>query len=160
MFKEFKEFIAKGNVMDMAVGIILGAAFTTIVKSLVGDVLMPIIGVFTSGVDFADLFIPLDGNCYDSLEAAKEAGAAVVSYGVFINAMINFLIVAFVVFILVKNVNKMKRKEEEAPSIPAKPSEDIVLLSEIRDALVKPTAAKKSTAKKKAIKKPATKKKK
>ena len=160
MFKEFKEFIAKGNVMDMAVGIILGAAFTTIVKSLVGDVLMPVIGVFTSGVDFADLFIPLDGNSYESLEAAKEAGAAVVSYGVFINAMINFLIVAFVVFILVKNVNKLKRKEEEVPAAPAKPSEDIVLLSEIRDALVKPTAAKKPAAKKKAIKKPATKKKK
>ncbi len=156
MFKEFKEFIAKGNVMDMAVGIILGAAFTTIVKSLVGDVLMPVIGVFTSGVDFADLFLALDGNSYDSLEAAKEAGAAVVSYGVFINAVINFLIVAFVVFLLVKNVNKLKRKEEEAPSAPAKPSEDIVLLGEIRDALVKKPAAKKPAAKKKA---PAKKKK-
>ena len=137
MLKEFKEFIAKGNVMDMAVGIIIGAAFTAIVTSLVGDVIMPFIGVVTAGIDFGDLFIALDGNTYATLAAAEEAGAATVKYGAFINALINFLIVAFVVFMLVKGVNNLKRKEEEAPSTPPKPSKSEVLLEEIRDALAK-----------------------
>ena len=137
MLKEFKEFIAKGNVMDMAVGIIIGAAFTAIVTSLVGDMIMPIVGVMTSGVDFSDLFIALDGESYDSLKAAEEAGAALIKYGAFINALINFLIVAFVVFMLVKGVNSLKRAEEEAPAKPAAPPADIVLLTEIRDALKK-----------------------
>jgi len=135
MLKEFKEFIAKGNVMDMAVGIIIGAAFTAIVTSLVGDILMPVIGVVTAGIDFSDLFFTLDGNTYATLAAAEEAGVTVIKYGAFINAVINFLIVAFVVFLLVKGVNNLKRKEEEAA--PAAPPKSEVLLEEIRDALKK-----------------------
>ncbi len=134
MLNEFKDFIAKGNVMDMAVGIIIGAAFTAIVTSMVGDLLMPVIGMITNGVDFSNLFIALDGNTYDSLKAAEEAGAPVMKHGLFINAVINFLIVAFVIFLVVKKVNSMKKKEEEAPAAPA---EDIVLLTEIRDSLKK-----------------------
>ncbi|MFN3700834.1 MAG: large conductance mechanosensitive channel protein MscL [Alphaproteobacteria bacterium] len=143
MFKEFRNFIARGNVMDMAVGIIMGAAFTAIVNSMVGDLIMPFIGVLTSGVDFADKFIALDGESYASLKAAKDAGAAVVSYGVFINAIINFLIIAFVVFLLVKNVNRIKdmalreEAEKEAAAPPPKPPADVVLLTEIRDLLKK-----------------------
>jgi large conductance mechanosensitive channel len=134
MLNEFKDFISKGNVMDMAVGIIIGAAFTAIVTSMVGDLLMPVVGMLMSGVDFSNLFIALDGNTYDSLKAAEEAGAPVIKHGVFINAVINFLIVAFVIFLVVKKVNSMKKKEEEAP---AEPAEDIVLLTEIRDSLKK-----------------------
>lgn len=140
MLKEFKDFIAKGNVMDMAVGIIIGAAFTAIVSSLVDDLINPIIGLFTGGIDFTNLFIPLDGNEYASLSAAQEAGASVFAYGSFVMAVINFLIIAFVVFVLVKAVNKAKdaasKPEEEAPAAPAGPS-DNELLMEIRDALVK-----------------------
>jgi large conductance mechanosensitive channel len=134
MLNEFKNFIARGNVFDMAVGIIIGAAFTTIVNSMVGDLIMPIIGVLTSGVDFSDLFIALDGNNYASIQAAKDAGAAVISYGIFINAVINFLIVSFVIFMLVKQVNRLKKAEATAP---AEPAADIVLLTEIRDLLKK-----------------------
>jgi large conductance mechanosensitive channel len=132
MIKEFKDFIARGNVMDMAVGIIMGAAFTAIVNSMVGDLIMPVIGVLTSGVDFADKFVALDGNVYANLKAAKDAGASVVSYGVFINAVINFLIISFVVFMLVKGVNKIKKQAEAAP---AAPPADVALLGEIRDLL-------------------------
>jgi large conductance mechanosensitive channel len=134
MLKEFKDFIARGNVMDMAVGIIMGAAFTAIVNSMVGDLIMPIIGMLTSGVDFADKFVALDGQSYANLAAAKTAGATVVTYGVFINAVINFLIISFVVFMLVKGVNKIKKQAEAAP---AAPPADVVLLSEIRDLLKK-----------------------
>jgi large conductance mechanosensitive channel len=134
MFNEFKSFIAKGNVMDMAVGIIIGAAFTAIVNSMVGDLLMPVIGMFTSGMDFSNLFMALDGNTYESLAAAEEAGVAVAKYGVFLNAIINFVIVAFVIFMLVKQVNKLKEKEATAP---AKPAADVKLLKEIRDILKK-----------------------
>ena len=134
MFKEFKAFIARGNVMDMAVGIIIGAAFTAIVNSMVGDLIMPVIGVITSGVDFSNLFIVLDGGEYATLKAAEEAGASIVKYGVFINAVINFLIVAFVIFMLVKQVNRLKEKEAEAPSAPPA---DVKLLTEIRDLLKK-----------------------
>lgn len=134
MFKEFKAFIAKGNVMDMAVGIIIGAAFTAIVNSMVGDVLMPVIGVFTSGMDFSNLFIALDGVTYPTLATAEEAGATVVKYGVFINAIINFLIVAFVIFMLVKQVNRLKEQEAKAPAVPPA---DVKLLTEIRDLLKK-----------------------
>jgi len=137
MLKEFKEFIAKGNVMDMAVGIIIGAAFTAIVTSLVGDILMPVIGMITAGIDFGDLFFTLDGVAYATLAAAEEAGATVIKYGAFINALINFLIVAFVVFMLVKGVNNLKRAEEEAPAEPPAPPKSEVLLEEIRDALKK-----------------------
>jgi len=141
MIKEFKDFIAKGNVMDMAVGIIIGAAFTAIVKSLVADLINPIVGIFMGGVDFTNKYVVLGGEVADgtSLSAAREAGANVFAYGSFIMAVINFLIIAFVVFLLVKSVNKAKdaaAKEEEvaAPEAPKGPSE-VDLLTEIRDAL-------------------------
>jgi large conductance mechanosensitive channel len=143
LLKEFKDFIAKGNVMDMAVGIIVGAAFTAIVKSMVGDLINPIISLFTGGIDFTNWFFVLGEGQFETLEAAREAGAAVFAIGAFIMAVINFLIIAFVVFMLVRYVNKVKeaaeRKEEaEAPAeeAPAGPSELDVLL-EIRDALNK-----------------------
>lgn len=142
MLKEFQNFIARGNVMDMAVGIIMGAAFTAIVQSMVGDLIMPVIGVVTSGVDFTDKFIALDGNAYATLAAAQEASAPLVTYGVFINAVINFLIVAFVVFFLVKGVNKIKQaaekeQEEKEAAAPISTPADIALLTEIRDLLKK-----------------------
>ena len=142
MFSDFKDFIAKGNVMDMAVGIIIGAAFTAIVKSMVDDLLNPIIGLFMGGVDFTNLFVVLSGDgTYASLEAAREAGAAVFAYGAFIMALINFLIIAFVVFMLVKQVKKVKEASEqkaadEVSSEPAAPTE-LDILTEIRDALQK-----------------------
>jgi len=135
MFKEFKEFIARGNVMDMAVGIIMGAAFTTIVKSLVDDMITPVVGLFTNGIDFTDLFINLSDQEFKSLIEAKEAGAATINYGVFINSIISFFIVSVVVFLLVKNVNRLKKKAEAAG--PAVPPEDTLLLREIRDLLKK-----------------------
>ncbi|HHS93830.1 MAG TPA: large conductance mechanosensitive channel protein MscL [Rhodobacterales bacterium] len=142
MLKEFKDFIAKGNVMDMAVGIIIGAAFTAIVKSLVDDLINPIIGLFTGGLDFTNKYAVISGDVAPgtALAAAREAGASVFAYGSFIMAIINFLIIAFVVFMLVRYVNKVKdaaiKKEEEAPAAPAGPSE-IDLLTEIRDSLAK-----------------------
>jgi large conductance mechanosensitive channel len=129
--------IAKGNVMDMAVGIIIGAAFTAIVTSLVADLINPIIGVITGGVDFSNLFVNLGEGDYTSLAAAQEAGAPVFAYGSFITAVINFLIIAFVVFLLVKMVNRVKdaatKKEAAAPAGPS----EVDLLMEIRDALKK-----------------------
>src|SRR6266566_727562 len=109
MLKEFKEFVMRGNVMDMAVGIILGAAFGKIVTSLVGDILMPPIGLILGHVDFANLFIGLSGQHYDTLAAAKAAGIASINYGLFLNTLIDFLIVSFVIFMMVKQVNKLKR---------------------------------------------------
>ena len=138
MLKEFKEFIARGNVMDMAVGIIMGAAFTAIVNSAVGDLIMPVIGMATNGIDFANEFVSLDGVAYESLEAAKTAEAPVVTYGMFINAVINFLIISFCVFLLIKGVNSLKRKAEDPKQKDAPPPpKDIVLLTEIRDLLKK-----------------------
>ncbi|SIT87006.1 large conductance mechanosensitive channel protein MscL [Pontibaca methylaminivorans] len=139
MLKEFREFIAKGNVMDMAVGIIIGAAFTAIVSSLVDDLINPIIGLFTGGIDFSNQFVVLSGEGnFASLEAAREAGAAVFAYGSFLMAVLNFLIVAWVVFLLVKMVNRVKAaavtEPEPAPEEPAGPSELDVLI-EIRDRL-------------------------
>ncbi len=134
MLKEFKEFISRGNVVDLAVGIIIGAAFTTIVKSLVDDIIMPPIGKLMGGVDFSNFFINLSEGDFATLAAAKAAGAVTVNYGVFINAVINFLIVAAAVFILVKNVNRFKKAEAAAPAAPT-PSE--TLLAEIRDLLKK-----------------------
>jgi large conductance mechanosensitive channel len=137
MIQEFKDFIAKGNVMDMAVGIIIGAAFTAIVTSLVSDLINPIIGLVTGGIDFSNLFINLGEGDYTSLAAARDAGAPVFAYGAFITAVINFLIIAFVVFLLVKMVNRVKdaavKKEPVAPA-PAGPTE-LDVLKEIRDAL-------------------------
>lgn len=138
MLQEFKAFIARGNVLDMAVGIIIGAAFTAIVSSLVSDVLNPIIGIFLGGLDFSNYFVDLSMKGYATLEEAKKAGAPVVMYGLFINAVIKFLIVAFVVFLLVKNVQKLRtRMEGESQAAAAAPAEDILLLREIRDALKK-----------------------
>ncbi|MEO5367317.1 MAG: large conductance mechanosensitive channel protein MscL [Magnetococcus sp. WYHC-3] len=138
MLKEFKEFISRGNVIDMAVGIIIGAAFTAIVNSMVADLIMPVIGVLTSGVNFSDLYFALNGESYASLKAAEEAAAPLFKYGAFINAVINFTIVAFAVFMLVKAVNTLKRqaanpKAKDAPPPPA----DVALLMEIRDLLKK-----------------------
>jgi large conductance mechanosensitive channel len=135
MVKEFKDFAVKGNVVDMAVGIIIGGAFGTIVKSLVSDVIMPPIGLLLGGVDFSNLFLVLGEGSYETLDAAKEAGAASVNYGVFLNNVISFLIVAFAVFILVKGINAAKKKEEEKPATPAAPPAQEVLLGEIRDLL-------------------------
>ena len=139
MFREFKNFIARGNVFDMAVGIIIGAAFTTIVQSLVKDILNPIIGFFTAGIDFSDLYINLSGQDYETLIAAQEAGALTVNYGLFINAVINFLLVALVIFMLIKSVNRLKEAAENAPDDPKTPNppKDIQLLTEIRDLLKK-----------------------
>lgn len=136
MIAEFKEFAVKGNVVDMAVGIIIGGAFGTIVKSLVSDIIMPPIGLLLGGVDFSDLFIVLSGDRdYASLAEATEAGAATLNYGLFINNVVSFLIVAFAVFLLVKVVNQLKRKEEAAAPPPVAPPEEVILLREIRDSL-------------------------
>ena len=136
MIQEFKDFIAKGNVMDMAVGIIIGAAFTAIVGSLVADLINPIISLFMGGVDFSSMHAVLGDGEYASMAEAEEAGAAVFAYGRFIMAIINFLVIAWVVFMLVKAVNKTKKAEEEAPAEDPGPSE-LDLLTEIRDALKK-----------------------
>ncbi len=136
MWKEFKDFIMTGNVIDFAVAVILAGAVGLVVNGFVSDIVMPVVGYFTSGVSFENLFIALDGQTYDSLAAANEAGAAVVAYGKWVNSIINLLIVGFVLFMIVKSYNKVKKKEEEAPAAPAGPSE-IDLLTEIRDALRK-----------------------
>ena len=130
MMKEFKEFAVKGNVMDMAIGIIIGAAFGKIVSSLVSDVIMPPIGLLLGGVDFSSLMIVLK-------EATEESGVVAISYGAFFNTVLDFLIVALAIFMVVKGLNKMKKKEEEKPAAPPKPSNEEVLLTEIRDALRK-----------------------
>lgn len=132
MLDEFKKFISRGNVVDLAVGIIIGAAFTAIVNSLVNDILMPPIGYIMGGIDFSDYFVSLTGESYPSLAAAKEAGAATINYGLFINAIIKFFIVAWAVFILVKQVNRLHWKKAAEPAPPPKQE---VLLEEIRDLL-------------------------
>lgn len=130
--QEFKQFISRGNVIDLAVGIIIGAAFTSIVNSLVTDIIMPPIGMLMGGIDFKDYFINLSDGDYSSLKAAKDAGAATINYGIFLNQLLNFLIVSFAVFILVKQVNRFKKEQEAAPSAPTKSEQ---LLTEIRDLL-------------------------
>jgi len=141
VLKEFKEFAVKGNMLDMAVGIIIGAAFGTIVKSLVDDVLMPPIGMLLGGVDFKEFFLllsdPAASAPYATLAAAQEAGAVTINYGLFLNALISFLIVAWAVFFVVKGFNKLKKQDEvveEAPAEP-EPSAEEKLLTEIRDLL-------------------------
>ncbi|TNC66426.1 large conductance mechanosensitive channel protein MscL [Rubellimicrobium roseum] len=140
MIKEFRDFIAKGNVMDLAVGIIIGAAFTAIVSSLVDDIINPIIGLIIGGVDFSNLYYVMSGSVPEGagLQTAKDSGAAVFAYGSFITAIINFLIIAFVVFLLVKAVNRIKdravRKGEEVPSAPKGPTQE-ELLTDIRNLL-------------------------
>ncbi|MBF8300353.1 MAG: large conductance mechanosensitive channel protein [Acidobacteria bacterium] len=141
MLKEFKEFAIRGNVVDMAVGIMIGAAFGAIVTSVVGDVLMPVVGLFLGGVDFSNLFLMLkDGTTpgpYASLAAAKEAGAVTVGYGVLFNTIVNFLIVAFALFMLIKGVNATKKQEAAAPPAPPAPTGEEKLLTEIRDLLAR-----------------------
>ena len=136
MLKEFKDFIAKGNVMDLAVGIIIGAAFTAIVSSLVGDLINPVIGLILGGVNFSDMFVDLSGTSPASFAAAKESGAAVFAYGAFITAIINFVIIAFVVFMLVKAVNRLKGRPVEQAAVPVGPTAE-ELLTQIRDSLRK-----------------------
>lgn len=137
MLKEFKDFAMRGNVVDLAVGFILGGAFSTIVSSLVKDVIMPPVGLMMGGVDFAGLFHALDGEAYESLAAAQEVGAATINYGLFINNVISFIVVALALFFLIRSMNAMKKKEEAAPAAPPKPSNEEVLLAEIRDLLAK-----------------------
>ncbi|WP_213295376.1 large conductance mechanosensitive channel protein MscL [Paraburkholderia sacchari] len=141
--KEFKEFAVKGNVMDLAVGVIIGGAFSTIVNSVVKDLIMPVIGVVTGGLDFSNLFVRLGhipdtfkGNP-DSYKDLQTAGVAVFGYGAFITALINFVILAFIIFLMVKFVNKLRQAEPPAPAAPPPTPEDVLLLREIRDSLKK-----------------------
>lgn len=135
MLKEFKEFAMRGNVLDMAIGIVIGLAFGKIVSSFVADILMPPIGMLVGSMDFTNLFVNLSAGTYETLEAAKEAGAVTINYGLWLNSVIDFLIVAFVIFLLVRQVNRFKKKEETvAAALPA-PSKEELLLGEIRDIL-------------------------
>jgi large conductance mechanosensitive channel len=135
MLKEFREFAMRGTVVDMAVGIIIGAAFTSIVRSLVDDIIMPPLGLLTGDMDFSDKFVDLSGGDYATLAEAQAASAATINYGLFINNVITFLIVAFAVFLLVRGINSLKRKQEEALAEAPPPAEEVLLLREIRDAL-------------------------
>ena len=138
MLKEFKEFALKGNVLDLAIGIIIGAAFGAIVSSLVDDIIMPPIGLILGGIDFSQIFVVLKGDGhYNTIAQAKEAGAVTWNIGLFINAVIKFLIVAFAVFLLVKAINKVTRKQAPPPSPPPPTAEDVILLREIRDLLAR-----------------------
>ena len=130
MMKEFKEFAMRGNVVDMAIGIVIGAAFGKIVKSLVSDVIMPPIGVLLGDVDFAEMGVVVK-------EATETAEAVMIKYGLFINTIIEFIIIAFAIFMVIKGMNKMKKKEEEKPAEPPAPSKEETLLTEIRDLLSK-----------------------
>jgi large conductance mechanosensitive channel len=135
MLNEFKAFAMRGNVVDMAVGIIIGAAFGKIVSSFVADVIMPPIGMLMGGMDFSNLFVDLSGAGHASVAAAVEAGAPIIKYGVFINTLLDFVIIAFAIFMVIKGLNSMKKKEEEKPAEPPKPSAEETLLTEIRDLL-------------------------
>jgi large conductance mechanosensitive channel len=137
MIKEFREFAVKGNVVDMAVGIIIGGAFGKIVSSFVSGVVMPPIGLLLGGVSFSNLYVPLDGETYETMAEAVKAGAPIIKYGEFIQTIVDFIIIAFVIFMAIKGINSAKRKEEAKPAAPAAPPEDVVLLREIRDALKK-----------------------
>jgi large conductance mechanosensitive channel len=135
MLKEFREFALKGNMVDLAIGIIIGAAFSGLVQSIVADLIMPIVGLVTGGIDFSNLFYPLAGNITaTSLDAAREQGA-VLAYGKFITLLINFLIVAFILFLIVKGMNRLKRQEEAKPAAVAEVPAEEKLLGEIRDLL-------------------------
>ncbi|MBI1223162.1 MAG: large conductance mechanosensitive channel protein MscL [Bacteroidetes bacterium] len=137
LLKEFKTFAVKGNVVDLAVALIIGAEFGKIISSLVKDVIMPPIGQLLNGINFTSLYVALDGKSYESLSAAQEAGAPLLLYGNFIQAIVNFTVIAFSVFLIIRSINSMKKKEEEKPAAPAVTPEDIQLLREIRDSLKK-----------------------
>ncbi|MGE0101702.1 MAG: large conductance mechanosensitive channel protein MscL [Blastocatellales bacterium] len=132
MFKEFKEFAMKGNVMDLAIGVVIGGAFGKIITSLVEDVIMPLVGLLLGKIDFTNLFVTLSGGTYATLEEAKKAGASTLNYGLFINNIVNFLIISLSIFLVVRALMSMKKKAEEAPAAP--PAQE-VLLTEIRDIL-------------------------
>ena len=137
MLEEFKKFVMRGNVMDLAVGVIIGGAFALITKSLVGDIIMPIIGAIFGGLDFSNYFVVLsDAVTATTLKAAQEQGA-VLAYGSFLTVLLNFVIIAFIIFMMVRTVNNMQKQEEEKPAAPPAPSNEEKLLGEIRDALVK-----------------------
>lgn len=135
--QEFKEFAMRGNVVDLAVGVVIGGAFGKIVTSLVQDVIMPPLGAILGGVDFKQLFINLSGQTFETLAEAEKAGVPLIKYGAFIQTIVDFTIIAFAIFVAVKAINKLKRQEEAAPAAPPPTPEDIVLLREIRDALKK-----------------------
>ncbi|MDD5367340.1 MAG: large conductance mechanosensitive channel protein MscL [Gallionellaceae bacterium] len=135
--QEFKAFAMRGNVIDMAVGVVIGGAFGKVVSSLVQDVIMPPIGALLGGVNFNNLYIDLSNGGYATLETAEKAGAPLIKYGAFTNTMIDFAIIAFVIFMAIKGINRLKREEPAAPAEPPATPEDIVLLREIRDALNK-----------------------
>ena len=141
MLKEFKEFAIKGNMLDMAIGIVIGAAFSAIVSSMVDDIIMPPIGLILGNVDFSELFLVLKEGAvqgpYATVDAAKSSGAVTWNLGLFINAVVKFTIVAFALFIVVKGVNRLRREDEAKPAAPAAPSREEVLLGEIRDLLKK-----------------------
>jgi large conductance mechanosensitive channel len=137
VFEEFKKFAMRGNVVDMAVGIIIGAAFGKIVSSAVNDLIMPVIGMLIGGVDFSNLFINLGGVSYETLAAAEAAGAPIIKYGVFINTILDFIIVAFAIFVAIKAMNQLQKQKEAAPAAPPEPSDEVKLLTEIRDALAR-----------------------
>src|SRR5690606_33760586 len=135
MLDEFKEFIARGNVMDLAVGVIIGGAFGTIVSSLTDDIIMPVVGAVFGGLDFSNYFLPLSSSVTaNSLAAAREQGA-VFAYGNFLSVVLNFLILAWIIFLMVKGVNRLRRKKAEEPAAPLAPPQDVQLLTEIRDLL-------------------------
>ncbi|MBN9310513.1 MAG: large conductance mechanosensitive channel protein MscL [Devosia sp.] len=138
MFKEFRDFALKGNVIDLAIGVIIGAAFGAIVSSIVDDIFMPIIGLILSGIDFSNLFVVISNPNnipVPSVAAAKAAGVATLNYGLFINAVVKFAIIAFVLFLVVKGINRLRRKEAAAPAAPPAPTAEEKLLMEIRDAI-------------------------
>lgn len=135
--QEFKAFAMRGNVVDLAVAVVIGGAFGKIVDSLVKDIVMPVVGSLTGGVDFKNLYLTLGGQVFENLEAAEKAGVPLIKYGLFINSVVNFLIIALAIFVVVKAINSLKREEVAAPAAPAPTPEDIVLLREIRDSLKK-----------------------
>lgn len=137
MLKEFRDFAMRGNVVDLAVGVIIGGAFGKITASLVNDIMMPVLGLVLGKINFANLFVALDGGEYASVQAAKDAGAPIITYGLFINVVVDFIIVAFALFLVIKAMNNLKKKEDAAPAAPAAPPADVVLLTEIRDLLKK-----------------------
>lgn len=144
VIKEFKEFVLRGNVVDLAIGVIIGAAFGKVITSVVNDIIMPPIGKALGGVDFKDMFYNLDpgkmtkaGAAVKSLADAKDAGAAVIAYGSFLNTVIDFTIIAFCIFMMIKAMNKLVKKPAPAPAVPPEPTKEEKLLTEIRDALVK-----------------------
>jgi large conductance mechanosensitive channel len=135
MLKEFREFAMKGNVLDMAIGIIIGAAFGKIVSSFVADLLMPPLGMMMGKVDFTNWFLTLSGGPFDTLKAAKDAGAVTLNYGLFLNTVLDFVIVAFAIFLMIKQINRLKK--EAPPPAPTEPPREQILLTEIRDILAR-----------------------